>query len=584
MADDSVFAPKYEASRALVIGINKYVKAPPLGYACNDANAVASFLIDRLAFPKTQVNLLLDENAKREAIMSSFLRFAEDAGPNDRLLVFFAGHGHTRTARRGEIGYLVPFDGNPRDLSTLIRWDDLTRNAELIPAKHVLFIMDACYGGLALTRTVPSGSHRFLKDMLSRYSRQVLTAGKADEVVADSGGPRPGHSIFTGHFLDAVEGAARSDDGTITANGVMAYVYERVGKDQYSNQSPHYGFLDGDGDFVFEAPRLDDLLKDDKRDTDVLISPPEGTRPIPPATGREEFSNTVKEYLSDIRYRIKLDDVAGKELRFVHQAVSPANFPTSTATVTADQIAERLRSYERAIDRYACLVLLLARWGGEEHRATLVRAATRLVEVNELSGGNSVWLGLRWYPADLVLYAAGIAALAADRYENLATLFLSYITPPNAGDAPTTVLQAVVNGVQEAARFDAFKALPGHEKHLVPRSEYLFKTVQPLVEDLLYLGRSYESLFDRYEILVALCYADLRKQNPNARVWGPPGRFAYKATRGLGDDPYSKIVAEADRSKDSWPPLKAGLFGGSYARFKLVADEYSGFLRQLGWG
>jgi uncharacterized caspase-like protein len=324
MGDDSVFAPKYEASRALVIGINKYVKAPPLSYACSDANGVAKYLVERLAFPKSQLTLLLDDDAKRDAIMSSFLRFAEEAGPNDRVLVFFAGHGHTRTARRGEIGFLVPFDGNPKDLSTLIRWDDLTRNAELIPAKHVLFIMDACYGGLALTRTIPAGSHRFLKDMLSRYSRQVLTAGKADEVVADSGGPRPEHSIFTGHLLDAVEGAARSDDGTITANGVMAYVYERVGKDQYSKQSPHYGFLDGDGDFVFEAPRLEDLLKDEERDTDVLVGPAEGDGPIPRPAAREEFAGTVKEYLSDIRYRIKLDDLAGKELRHVHQAISPA--------------------------------------------------------------------------------------------------------------------------------------------------------------------------------------------------------------------------------------------------------------------
>jgi hypothetical protein len=35
-------------------------------------------------------------------------------------------------------------------LSGLIRWDELTRNADLITAKHMLFVMDACYGGLAL--------------------------------------------------------------------------------------------------------------------------------------------------------------------------------------------------------------------------------------------------------------------------------------------------------------------------------------------------------------------------------------------------------------------------------------------------
>ena len=90
--------------------------------------------------------------------------------------------------------------------------------------------MDACYGGLALSRkSIPPGSMRFLKDMLQRYSRQVLTAGKADEMVLDSGGPRPGHSIFTAHILDAFEGVVSLPSGVITANSIMAHAYEKVG-------------------------------------------------------------------------------------------------------------------------------------------------------------------------------------------------------------------------------------------------------------------------------------------------------------------------------------------------------------------
>jgi uncharacterized caspase-like protein len=128
-----------------------------------------------------------------------------DSDSDARVLIFFAGHGHTVSGNRGEIGFLVPVDGQVSDLSTLIRWDELTRNADLVPAKHMLFLMDACYGGLALSRRpLPPGSMRFVRDMLQRFSRQVLSAGKADEPVADAGGPRPGHSIFTGHVLDAL--------------------------------------------------------------------------------------------------------------------------------------------------------------------------------------------------------------------------------------------------------------------------------------------------------------------------------------------------------------------------------------------
>jgi len=251
MAISAAYLPKYAASRALVIGINKYQSASPLLHACNDATAVAQLLIERFGFPKENVVLLLDAGATRAAILQSFLSYADSGAVNadDRILIFYAGHGHTLPSRRGDTGFLVPVDGKINELASLIRWDELTRYADLIPAKHMLFLMDACYGGLALTReSIPPGSARLLKDMLQRYSRQVLTAGKADEVVADSGGTRTGHSIFTSHLIDGLEGAAVAAGSILTGFGLMAYVYDKVGSDPHSRQTPHFGFFDGDGD------------------------------------------------------------------------------------------------------------------------------------------------------------------------------------------------------------------------------------------------------------------------------------------------------------------------------------------------
>src|SRR5258705_321378 len=77
--------------------------------------------------------------------------------------------------------------------------------------------------------------------------------------------------FFAGHALDALEGAAATADGIITASGVTAYVYDRVAHDPHSRQTPHYGFLDGDGDFVFHAPPLQALGDGGETDTDVLV-------------------------------------------------------------------------------------------------------------------------------------------------------------------------------------------------------------------------------------------------------------------------------------------------------------------------
>lgn len=245
---------RYTNSRALVIGIDKYQHARPLSFAVNDASEIRRILVEELAFPVANVDYLTDADATRESILKAYLRFtAADIDVDERLLVFFAGHGYTRKGMRGDVGYLVPYDANVSDLATLLRWDDLTRNADLIPAKHVLFIMDACYGGLALTRSSQPASARFLNDMMRRYSRQVLTAGKADELVADSGGPIPNHSVFTGHLIEGLRGKAAAGDGVLTASALMAYVYGKVANDKYSRQTPHYGYFDGDGDFIISA-------------------------------------------------------------------------------------------------------------------------------------------------------------------------------------------------------------------------------------------------------------------------------------------------------------------------------------------
>lgn len=250
------YKPGYNASWALLVGINNYIHASPLSYACNDVDAMHDALVDTLGFPAQNVLTLKDTNATKGKILDQFMNFHNQANhPDDRLLFFFAGHGFTKEGNRGQIGFLVPSDGDFKNLNSLIRWDDLTRNAELINAKHILFIIDACYSGLAFKRSVPpQGSQRFITDLLQRPARQVLTAGKEDQKVADGGGPQGQNSIFTGCLIEGIRGKACNDEGVLTASFLMSYVYENVGKNPRSEQTPHFGHLEGEGDFIFLTP------------------------------------------------------------------------------------------------------------------------------------------------------------------------------------------------------------------------------------------------------------------------------------------------------------------------------------------
>ncbi|MBA7691318.1 hypothetical protein ES703_99861 [subsurface metagenome] len=567
----------------LVVGINKYQYASPLGYAVHDAEETAQLLIDEFGFDKTKVLLLTDESATRACIIGSFISYVGESNVDDRIVLFFAGHGHTVSGHRGEVGYLVPYDGDTSNLSTLIRWDEFTRNAELIPAKHMLFVMDACYGGLVITRLLSPGSMRFLKDMLLRYSRQVLTAGKADEVVADSGGPLTGHSIFTGHFIEALKGKAESGDGVITANGVMAYVYERVARDQHSHQTPHYGFIDGDGDFIFKAPILDVPKKEkEEKDEDVLISVP-STIPMTNIDESENIINLTKEYLSDTRYTIKLHDLVVQKLREVLLLTSEDNFAVQGTNWSLEEFTRRIKEYEQIVEDLQCILCCVAYWGKQEHIPILRMALMRLTDRLESKSGLVVWQALRWYPTMLLLYGTGISALASDRYDNLAAILLTRVGSSRSTTSSTTPFTLAIGEVTTKLH-DAFKQLPGHEHHYVPRSEYLFKLLQPTLDDLLFLGRDYEQDFDRFEVLLALVYADLEREQfkRSHGIWGPIGRFGWKFSH-YETNPLKDIMAEAERQKQSWGPLNVGLFGGDYTRFEKIASEYVKFISGLNW-
>jgi hypothetical protein len=287
------YKPQYDRSWALVIGINDYQYARPLSYATQDAEAVV-VVLGTLGFPQDGIRLLTDGDACKARIEESYLNYIGVAdSPDDRIVVFFAGHGVTRPAHRGPVGYLVPVDGDPDQPTSLIRLDQFTRNADLIPAKHMLFIFDSCFSGLALheRRAAQKGAQRFVSDMLQRWSRQAIAAGKGDQEVADGGGPDGRNSIFTGYLLEALRGKAVTTGGVLTANGVMHYVYERVAGDPGAEQTPHYGHLDGDGDFILAVPE-EGPLTISPADAVIETSPPMPAPPVvpPPAAAVSTFA------------------------------------------------------------------------------------------------------------------------------------------------------------------------------------------------------------------------------------------------------------------------------------------------------
>ncbi|AWH27167.1 polysaccharide deacetylase family protein [Stenotrophomonas sp. YAU14D1_LEIMI4_1] len=266
-SNDATVTTGYEKSWAIVVGIDNYAKWPKLEYASHDAQAVADTLTGQFGFPSSQVIVLKNEQATRNNILAAFHdRLADDrTGKNDRVFVFFAGHGATRQLASGrDLGYIIPVDSDPKEFATdAIAMTDIQNIAESMQAKHVMFVMDACYSGLGLTRGGPSSSS-FLRENARRSARQMLTAGGADQQVADAG-PN-GHSVFTWVLLQALAGKGDlNGDGLITGTELAAYVAPAVSA--VSQQTPAFGSLPGSqgGEFVFQVPDSQEYLNADTR-------------------------------------------------------------------------------------------------------------------------------------------------------------------------------------------------------------------------------------------------------------------------------------------------------------------------------
>lgn len=243
-------------SWAVVIGINEYKNdIPKLRYAVADAQAVGRELEAR-GFSVTH---LLDREATRDRILEVLGDdLPTQMKPDDRLLIFYAGHGETKTIVGGQtMGYLLPVEAQREKLhKTAISMGEIKQLAGLLPAKHVLFVVDVCYGGIAgqQTRSLPAQTEAYLKQITQEKGRQLITAGGPGQQVVE--GPQWGHSVFTYYLLEGlIKGLADlNHDGVIPTSELYAYLDGRVPAASENQQRPEkWDLAPEKGEFVFFA-------------------------------------------------------------------------------------------------------------------------------------------------------------------------------------------------------------------------------------------------------------------------------------------------------------------------------------------
>ncbi|MBW2027782.1 MAG: caspase family protein [Deltaproteobacteria bacterium] len=240
----------YDKSFAVIIGINDYEKWPPLEFAVNDAKAVRQKLFET-GFD--QITTIFDKEATQRRILTElFHELPRKVHRNDRVIFYFAGHGQTEELPNGgRQGYIVPVDADTSNYSsTAISMEQIRSLSSRITAKHILYVMDSCYSGLGLSRSygVSPGLSGYLRKVASMRVIQVVTAGGKGEQVQE----REGHGLFTTYFLRALDGEADiNKDNVVTGTELGAYLRPKVSDASKNAQTPLFGRLEGEGEFLF---------------------------------------------------------------------------------------------------------------------------------------------------------------------------------------------------------------------------------------------------------------------------------------------------------------------------------------------
>ncbi|MDP2805804.1 MAG: caspase family protein [Gallionellaceae bacterium] len=159
-------------SKAVVIGISQYTEINSLRYADSDAREFSQILIDLAGYEKSDVSLLLNQEATKKRIVDEINKVVRESQkhPLDSFILMFAGHGiestltAANTRKSGLVKetniFLAPFDasidennfystGNGKEVSneTFINKAWLARQLSAIKAKSIFIILDSCYSG-----------------------------------------------------------------------------------------------------------------------------------------------------------------------------------------------------------------------------------------------------------------------------------------------------------------------------------------------------------------------------------------------------------------------------------------------------
>ncbi|MDA1335242.1 MAG: caspase family protein, partial [bacterium] len=178
---------------AYFIGVNKHQdeEIRELKGAVRDALALYSIFKDTL--PDEDIEYFVDEQATKEAILSTLNNIQEKAVADDTVILFFSGHGTNDHQ-------IVPYDTSlKKQGETTISMNELASLFKSCAAEKIIIILDCCFSGGLSAKVIEDSPtskspHSPLFD-LAGNGRVILTASSQEQEAYEH--PNVRHGLLT---------------------------------------------------------------------------------------------------------------------------------------------------------------------------------------------------------------------------------------------------------------------------------------------------------------------------------------------------------------------------------------------------
>ncbi len=195
--------------------------------------------------------------------MKHFKELRSKVTKNDRLLIYYSGHGYNED----ELGYWIPVAAAKDEIGDYISNAEVRELIKAIDAKHILLISDSCFSASLLVRDASRDAHHAIEDWEKHDSRWVFISGKG--VVSD--GKKGENSPFAKAIIQQLEEVKEDALNVVRlADNVISSV--RFNYEQQAELSPLFGAGHEGGQFIFRKEESESLSWQNAVNQDVAIA------------------------------------------------------------------------------------------------------------------------------------------------------------------------------------------------------------------------------------------------------------------------------------------------------------------------